>query len=157
MNPQNENFKRIHETNLLNPVRRNESTKQIFRKQHRFANPKPRICIDSGLFKVRLCTKDSSGFVRIRQDSSGFIRIHQDSWKQVKSFENQTTSWIYKQNLLKTARICDPRNETNPDSFRKAKNKPFWSQDLWLQKDTNPWICKTNLSFYESLKRFPHP
>ncbi len=131
MNPQNESFKK---------GLRNESTKWIFWNQYGFANLKPRIHKDSGLFKVRLCTKDLL-----------------DSWKQVESFENQSKKWIHETNLLKTLRIRDPRYKTNPDSFCKARIKSFWSQDLWLRYETNPWIRKTNRRFYESLIRFPHP
>jgi hypothetical protein len=60
-------------------------------------------------------------------------------------------------NLLKTWRIRDPRYETNPDSSITKRNESFWSQDSWLQYETNPWICKTNPRFYESLIRIPHP
>ncbi len=42
--------KRIHETNLLNTVVRNESTKRIFWTPYRFANPNP---------------KDSYGFINL--------------------------------------------------------------------------------------------
>ena len=80
-----------------------------------------------------------------------------DSWKQVESFENQSTKQIPKTNLLKTLRICDPRYETNPYLFCKAQIKSFWSQDLWLRYKTNPWIRETNPRFYESLIRFLHP
>ncbi len=138
--------KQIHKTNPWNKSfkkgLRNKSTKQIFWNQYGFANPKPRICMDSDFFKVRLCTKDLL-----------------DSWKQVESFENQSTKRIHKPNLLKTLRICEPRYETNPDSFRKAHIEPFWSQDSWSRYETNLWICfcKTNPRFYESLIQFLHP
>jgi hypothetical protein len=67
---------------------RNESTKQIFWNQYGFANPKPRICMDSGLFKVCLCTKDSSGFVRICwicENRSNLLKISlwNESTKQI--------------------------------------------------------------------------
>jgi hypothetical protein len=93
-NPRNEPFKnrptnRIQETNLLNTVGRNKSTKQIFWKQYGFANPKPRIRIDSGLFKVRLCTKDSSGFVRI-----GWIRENRLYLLKI-SLWNESTKQIF--------------------------------------------------------------
>ncbi len=70
LNPQYKSFKnrstnRIHVSNLLNIVGQNKSTKWILGKQYGFANPKLRICMDSGMFKVHLYTKDSSGFIRI--------------------------------------------------------------------------------------------
>jgi hypothetical protein len=53
--------KRIHKTNPQNESLKkdlqNKSRKRIFWNQYGFANPKPRIHMDSGLFKVRLCTK----------------------------------------------------------------------------------------------------
>ena len=80
-----------------------------------------------------------------------------DLWKQVKSFENQSTKRIHETNLLKTLRIRDPRYKTNPDLFCKARIEPFWSQDSWPRYKTNPWIRETNPWFYKSLIRFPHP
>ncbi len=89
-NPQNESFEhrrknRIHETNHLNNLGRNKSMKWIFWKQYGFAKPKPRIRTDSGLFKVRLCSKDSWGFV-------GFM-------KKAESLEVQATNQIQDSNL----------------------------------------------------------
>jgi hypothetical protein len=144
MNPWNESFKNESFKNeSFKKCLRNESTKRIHetnaRNQYGFANPKPRIRKDSGLFKVCLC-KDSL-----------------DSWKQVESFENKSAKRIHKTNLLKTLRFRDPRYETNPDLFCKARIKSFWSQDSWLRYKTNPWIRETNPRFYESLIRFPHP
>ncbi len=89
--------KRIHKMNLsktglqnesFKTGLRNESTKQIFWNQYGFANPKPRICMDSDLFKVCLCTMDSSGFVRIcwiRENRSNLLKISQrnDFMKQI--------------------------------------------------------------------------
>jgi hypothetical protein len=128
--------KQIHKTNPGNESfkkgLRNKTTKRIFWNQYGFANPKPRICKDLGLYKVRLCTKDSSGFV-------GFVKTGRIFWKSV-----------YEMNLLKTLRIRDPWYKTNPDSFRKARIESFWSQDLWLRYKMNP-------HFYESLIWFPHP
>jgi len=93
-NPWNESFKnrstkRIHETNLSKTGLRNESTKQIFWNQYGFVNPKPRIRMDSGLFKVCLCTKDSSGLVRIRwicENRSNLLKI---------SLQNESTKQIF--------------------------------------------------------------
>jgi hypothetical protein len=101
-NPQNKSFKsrsskRIHKTNLSKTGLRNESTKWIFWNQYGFANPKPRIPMDSGLFKVRLCTKDSSGFLRIRwirENRSNLLKIS----LQNESFENIKDSWSTIQN-----------------------------------------------------------
>jgi hypothetical protein len=88
-NPQNESFinestKRIHKTNPQNESfkkgLRNESTKWIFWNQYGFANPKPRIRMDLGLFKVRLCTRDSSRFIRIcwiRENRLNLLKISQ--------------------------------------------------------------------------------
>jgi hypothetical protein len=146
MNPQNESTKQIHETNLsktglqnestkqlhkmnlLNTVGQNESTKRIFWKLYGFANPKPRIHMDLGLFKVRLCTKDSSGYV-------GFVKTGRIFWKSVYE-SNPRIESIKFANLW--SRIC------------QSKNESFWSQDSWSRYKMNP--C-----FYESLIRFPHP
>jgi hypothetical protein len=88
----------FHKTNPQNEFFKNESTKRIFWNQYGFANPKPRIRKDSGMFKVLLCTKDSSGFV-------GFVKTGQIFWKSVyetnprnKSFENIKDSWSTIQN-----------------------------------------------------------
>ena len=85
--------KRIHETNPQNESFKkglqNESTKRIFWNQYGFANPKPRIRKDSGLFKVRLCTKDLSGFVRICwicENRSNLLKI---------SLRNESTKRIF--------------------------------------------------------------
>jgi hypothetical protein len=72
-NPQYESFekrytKRIHNTNLMKPGLRNESTIRIFWMPYGFANPKYGIRMDSNLFKVRLCTK-------IGEDSWGFVGL----------------------------------------------------------------------------------
>ncbi len=102
-NPQKESFKnrstnQIHKTNLLNIVGQNKSTKWIFWTQYGFVNPKPRIPMDSGLLKVRLCTKDSSGFIV-------FLKTGQILWKSVyesnprtESFENIKDWWYAKRN-----------------------------------------------------------
>ncbi len=108
MNPRKESTKRIFQKEL-----RNESTKRIFWNQHGFANPKPRICKDSGLFKVRLCTKDSSGFVRIhwiRENRSNLLKI---------SLQNESTKRIFWKHLgfvihdTKRIRIRFVRHELN--------------------------------------------
>jgi hypothetical protein len=90
--------KQIHEANLSKMNPRNESfkkglwnefTKQIFLNQYGFANPKPRIPKDLGLFKVLLCTKDSSGFVRIRwfrENRSNLLKL---------SLRNESTKQIF--------------------------------------------------------------
>ncbi len=82
-NPQNESFKHyrsnwIHETNLLNTVGQNQSMKRTFWTGWGFANPKHKICMDSNLFMVRVCTKDSWGYLRIRwihENSSNLFKI----------------------------------------------------------------------------------
>ena len=93
-----------------------------------FANPDSQIC------NFRIC-KDSDSRISIFKESFRAIvlRIRKDLWKQVKSFENQSTKQIHETNLLKTWRIRDPRYKTNP------------------------WIRKTNPRFYKSLIRIPHP
>ncbi len=107
-NPRYESFektytKRIHDTNLMKPGLRNESTIRIFWMPYGFANPKYGIRMDSYLFKVRLCTKireDLWGFV-------GFVKTGRIFWKlagfvctiRYKSFH---------------VRIREPRYDTNP-------------------------------------------
>ncbi len=117
-NPQNKSFKkrytkRIHETNLLKTGLQNKSIKQIFWKQYGFANPKPRICVDFSLFKVCLCTKDLSGFMRIcwiRENRSNLLKI---------ILQNESTNWIFKDRTRKSrfenlwSRICQSRNKMN--------------------------------------------
>jgi hypothetical protein len=71
---QKQSTKQIHKTNLLKPV---------------WICMKPRICMDSGLFKVRLCTKDLSGFVRIR-----WIRENRLNLLKI-SLENKSTKQIF--------------------------------------------------------------
>ncbi len=105
---QNESMKRIHETNLLNTIRRNESTKRIFWKPEGFGNPK----LPS---KVRLCSKDSSGFVRIcwirwnvsQNESTKRIlwNLCHETNPQNESYENCVTKRIHETNFLKTRRI----------------------------------------------------
>jgi hypothetical protein len=53
-----------------------------------------------GFVWIRACLKYVY-VLGIRKDSL-------DLWKQVKSFENQSTKRIHETNLLKTLRICDP-------------------------------------------------
>ncbi len=135
-NPWNKSFKnrytnRIHETNPLNTVGWNKSTKQIFWKQYGFANPKPRIHMDSGLFKVCLCTKDLSGFV-------GFLKTGPIFWKSVYLLN----PWI---ESLKIGFI----NHVTKRTFLESG----FVITIWK----NPWIRKTNPCFYESLIQFPHP
>jgi hypothetical protein len=136
-NPQYKSFENrsinwIHETNLFNTVGQNKSKKQILWKQYEFANPKPRICMGLGLFKVHLCTKDLSGFVRIR-----WIR------------ENRS-------NLCNSGHKWNPRIQIFKVQTCKSMNldlsitiwiKPYWSQDSWPWYKTNPWIWKTNPCF----------
>ncbi len=150
-NPQNKSFKnestkRIHETNL---------SKKVYK-----TNPRNKSFVTNMDSRIR-----SLGFVRIWACLKYVyvlrIRwIHKDSldsWKQVESFENQSTKQIHETNLLKTLRIRDPRYETNPDLFCKAWIESFWSQDSWLRYETNPWIRKTNPRFYKSFIQFLHP
>jgi hypothetical protein len=79
-NPRNKPFEdqrsnQIHKTNLLNTVGWNESTKHTFWTGYTFANPKLRICMDSDLFIVSLCTKDSWGFVRIHWIHENWLNL----------------------------------------------------------------------------------
>ncbi len=104
--PQNESFKnrstkQIHKTNLSKTGLQNESTKQIFWNQYGFANPKPRINMDLGL-----CTKDSSGFVRIR-----WIRENRLNLLKI-SLWNESTKWFVIHDT-KQIRICFVRHESN--------------------------------------------
>jgi len=146
--PRNTSFKnrptkRIHKTNLSKKVYKTNPQNESFETSMDL-----RIW-SLGFVWIRACLK----YVYV-------LRICKDSlysWKQVESFENQSTKWIHKINLWKTLRIWDPRYETNADLFCKAPIEPFWSQDLWSRKETNPWIHKMNTRFYESLIRFPHP
>ncbi len=97
----------IHKTNLLNTVGQNKSTKRIFWKQYGFANPKPRIGMDLGFFKVRLCIKDSSGFVGFVKTGRFFFKIslwieslrielaNPDSRIYEVGFVNHETKWIF--------------------------------------------------------------
>ena len=125
-NPQNESFKnrstkRIHETNLSKTGLRNKSTKRIFWNQYGFANLKPRIRMDSGLFKVRLCTKDSSGFVMIRWIR--FIR-HKSNLFGV-SIRDYETKWIHgfaKQIHVFTNLLYDYRILINKLKLSKLRN-----------------------------------
>jgi hypothetical protein len=132
----NESTKRIHETNL---------SKKLYK-----TNPRNESFETSMDLRIR-----SLGFVWI-QACLNYVYVLRickdslDSWKQVESFENQSTKWVHETNLLKTLRIHEPRCETNPDLFCKAQIKPFWSQDSWSRYITNP-------RFYESLIQFPHP
>jgi hypothetical protein len=134
---------RIHDTNLLKIGIQNESTIRIFWVPYGFANPKYGICMDSYLFKVRLCTK-------IREDSL-------DLWKQVESFENWLDSYVRYDTNLSMSGFVNHYTIRIRDSYRKVQIEPFWSQDSYSQYGTNPWIRKTNPCFYESLIRFPHP
>ncbi len=145
---------------------RNESTKRIFQKRIHKKNLSKKVYETNPRNKSFETSMDSQirslGFVRIWACLKYVyvLRICKDSlysWKQVESFENQSTKRIHKTNLLKTLRIRGLRYETNPDSFRKARIKYFWGQDSWLRNKTNPWIRKTNPRFYESLIRFPRP
>jgi len=93
-NPKNKSFehsrtKLIHEKNLLNTVGQNESMKQIFWTGYRFVHLKHRICMDTDLFIVRLCTKDLCGFVRIcwiRENRLNLLKI---------SLRYKFTNWIF--------------------------------------------------------------
>ncbi len=101
------------------------------------------------IFKDLLCAI----VLRIRQDLWGFIGFVKTGrifWKSVYKSNPRTESF-------EKLRICDPRYKTNPDLYCKAQIKPFWSQDLWPQNNTNPWICKMNPREHDSLILFPQP
>ena len=85
----------------------NESTKRIFWTPYRFTNPNPKNSYGFVLFIVRLCTKDSSGFVRIR-----WIRENRSNLWKFRS-RNESTIWIFK-------------NRTRESGFANP-----WSQDSW--------------------------
>jgi hypothetical protein len=151
-NPRNESYencvtKRIHETNLLNTVGRNESTKRIFWKAEGFANPK----LPS---KVRLCSKDSPGFVRIRWFRWNVSRNESTKrilWKlchetnpRNESYENCVTKRIHETNLLKTRRIRI-RGLPNPDSRNEStflRISYTIPASLWFRV-TNWMVCLT--------------
>jgi hypothetical protein len=132
--------------NLLKKGLRIESTIRIFKVQiHESRFTSPPAWIDKDWFCVIV--------LRIRQDLWGFVGFMKKGrifWKSVYESNSGTKSY-------ETWRICDLLYEMNPDSYRKARIKPFWSPDLWSRYGTNPWIRKTNPCFYESLIWFPHP
>jgi hypothetical protein len=144
---------RIHDTNLLKTASRIESANRIFWKQHHKTNPRIKsfeLHTDSRirkfrirLSKVHLCTKDSWGLVGFVRICRIFWKLPQESNPQIESLENCVTNRIRKLNLWKTA------------SWIESANRIFWK--LPNQNNMNPWICKTNPCFYESLMRFPHP
>ncbi len=122
-NPRNESFEhcrtnRIHETNHLNNVGWNESMKWIFWKQYGFANPKPRIRTDSGLFKVRLCSKDSWGFGRIHEKGLIFGSSGHKSNPKFKSLR------IRLANLW--SQICQSRNKVESGFVTTIQNESMF-------------------------------
>ncbi len=84
----NKSMKRIFHKQVYETNPQNKSMKRIFWNQYGFVNPKPWICMDLGLFKVRLCAKDLSGFVRIcciRENRLNLLKIslQNKSMKQI--------------------------------------------------------------------------
>jgi hypothetical protein len=137
-NPRNESFehsrtKQIHKTNLLNTVGQNESTKQIFWKSEGFANPKL-------LSKVRLCSKDSSGFV-------GFVEKCHETNPRNKPYENCVTKRIHKTNLMKIA----SRNESTKRIFWKLEGFGFANPD---SRVTNPDLWPSESGFAKRIHVF---
>ncbi len=144
----NGSTKRIHDTNLLKKALQIESAIQIFKVRIRESGfGSPPAWIHKHSFRAIV--------LRIRQGSWGFV------------------------GFVKTGRIFGSSgHETNPqfESFRIGLANPdsricyvrirdYDTKQIFLESgfvttiryETNPWICKTNPRFNESLIPFPHP
>jgi len=104
-------------------TRLNKSTKQIFWTPYRFANPNPKDLYGFILFIVCICTKDSSGFMRIFWIRENRLNL----WKfrsRIKS-----TFWIFKDRTSKSrfanlwSQICQSQFKTNLFGVRICDNK----------------------------------
>ncbi len=124
---------RIHDTNLLKKKKiRNKTQKQVIECSKKLYSSQYTMGM---MFQIEYILR----IVLLNREKN--ITIKMGKWT----------------NLLKTLRIHDPRYESNPDSFCKARIKPFWSQDLWPRIDTSPWIHETNPRAHNSLIRFQQP
>jgi hypothetical protein len=137
--------KRIHETNLWTTGLQNESTVRIFQKHVYETNPQSE--------SLRFGFANPPAWIRKDSYSWGFVgfvktaRIFGSSGHETNPRFESLRIGLTNPDL----QICEVRIR---DMIRKES---FWSQDLWLRYETNPWICKTNPRFYKSLIRFPHP
>jgi hypothetical protein len=136
--------KRIHKTNLWKTGLQNESTIRIFWKHVYETNPR------NESLRFGFAKPDSQihqpGFVRICQDSSGFVGFVKTAWIFGSSghetnprFESLRIGLTNPDLRICEVRICDT-----------IRSESFWSQDSWLQYETNPWIRETNPRFYDS-------
>ncbi len=147
-------------TNLWKTGLRNESTIRIFWKKLYKLNPQ----YES--LRFGFVNPNSRVLAWICKDSfcAIVLRIRQDLWGFVGFVKN---GWIFGSSGHKT----NPQFESLRIGLANPDLQNLWSQDLWLWYETNlfgvrickydtktnPWICKTNPRFYESLIRFPHP
>ncbi len=121
----------IHETIFLNTVDRVKSTKQIFSKQYGFANPSPRICTDSGLFKYIYVLKICEDLL--------------DLWNKAESLEVQVSNPIHESESLGIG-LANPGLQVYRVGFvTHDTNRTLKSTDSWYPKR-----CESMDSQYKS-------